>query len=141
MVQGVLGGIGMGLVYAPSMAVVSQHFSKRCTLAMSLVTSGVPFGAVIHPTKLNHLLNERVGFSRGVLASANSVSALLLIAYLSMRSRALPAPSANYCSVARKCSRDILLLMTLAYVVLDWGGRCHANKYQKSDSESSFTAN
>jgi MFS family permease len=118
MVQGVLGGIGMGLVYAPSMAVVSQHFSKRCTLAMSLVASGVPFGAVIHPIMLNHLLNDRVGFSRGVLASAGFVSALLLIACLSMRTRALPAPSNNYRSVARKCSRDILfILMTLAYVV------------------------
>jgi len=23
----------------------------------------------------------------------------------------------------------------------DWGGRCYAHKYQKSDSQSSFTAN
>ena len=57
---------------------------------MSLVTSGVPFGRVIHPIMLNHLLNDRVGVSRGVLASAGFVSALLLIACLSMRTRALP---------------------------------------------------
>jgi len=82
---------------------------------MSLVTSGVPFGRVIHPIMLNHLLNDRVGVSRGVLASAGFVSALLLIACLSMRTRALPTSSSNYRSVARKCSRNILfILMTLA---------------------------
>jgi hypothetical protein len=100
------------------MAIISQHFSKRRTLAMSLAASGVPFGAVIHPIMLNHLLNDRVGFSRGVLASAGFVSTLLLIACLSMRTRALPTPSgANYIAAAQKCSRDILfVLMTAGYV-------------------------
>jgi MFS family permease len=118
MVQGVLAGIGIGLTYAPSLAVISQHFSKRRTLAMSLVTSGTSLGAVIHPIMLNHLFNGHVGFSRGVLVSAGFVSTLLLVAHLSIRTIALPAPSANYRAVARKCSRDVLfILMTLAYVV------------------------
>ncbi|KAG1807028.1 uncharacterized protein BJ212DRAFT_1580520, partial [Suillus subaureus] len=37
MVQGVFSGFGMGLTYGPCMAVISQHFSKRRTLVMSLV--------------------------------------------------------------------------------------------------------
>jgi MFS family permease len=119
MVQGVLAGIGMGLVYAPSMTVISQHFSKKRTLAMSLVASGASLGAVVHPIMLNHLLNGQVGFSRGVLASAGFVSSLLLISCLSMRTRALPTPSgASYRVVARKCSRDILfILMTTGCVI------------------------
>ena len=119
MVQGVLAGIGSGLTYVPSMAVISQHFSKRRTLAMSFVASGTPLGAVIHPIMLNHLFNGHVGFSRGVLASAGFVSTLLLIACLSMRTRALPTPSgANYSAAARTCFRDLLfILMTTGYVV------------------------
>jgi len=117
MVQGVLAGVGMGLTYAPSIALISQHFSKRCTLVMSLVALGKPLGAVIHPIMLNHLLNGTLGFARGVRASAGFVSALLLIACLSVRTRALPTPSASYIVVARKCSRDVLfILMTAGYV-------------------------
>jgi MFS family permease len=117
-VQGVLAGFGMGLTYAPSVAVVSQHFSKRRTLVMSLVTSGTSLGAMIHPIMLNYLLNGTVGFARGVRASAGFVSALLLIACLSMRTRGLPVPTVGYTTVVRKCSRDVLfILMTIGYVI------------------------
>jgi hypothetical protein len=100
------------------MAVISQHFSKRRTLVMSLVMSGTSLGSMIHPIMLNHLLNGTVGFARGVRASAGFVSALLLIACLSMRTRGLPVPTVGYTTVVRKCSRDVLfILMTLGYVL------------------------
>ncbi|KAG2741994.1 MFS general substrate transporter [Suillus brevipes Sb2] len=111
-VQGVLAGIGMGLTYAPSVAVVSQHFSKKRTLVMSLVTSGTSLGAMIHPIMLNYLLNGTVGFARGVRASAGFVSALLLIACLSMRTRGLPVPTVGYTTVVRKCSREVFFILT-----------------------------
>jgi len=105
------------------MAIISQHFSKRRTVAISLVTAGTPLGAVIHPIMLNHLLNGHVGFSRGVIASAGFVSALLLISCLSMRTRKLPTPfdaSESYLIAARKCSRDVLfILMTTGYDAFD----------------------
>jgi MFS family permease len=99
------------------MAIISQHFSKRRTFAMSFVAAGVPLGAVIHPIMLNYLLNSHLGFSRGILVSAGFVSALLLIGCLSMRTRALPTPSgASYGASARKCSRDVLfMLMSTGY--------------------------
>ncbi|KAG0698062.1 MFS general substrate transporter [Suillus ampliporus] len=116
MVQGVLSGIGMGLTYGPCMAVISQHFSKRRTLVMSLVASGSPLGAVIHPIMLNRLLNGTVGFARGTRTSAGFVSALLLIACLSMRTRALSTstPTASYSAVARKCSREVPFILVTA---------------------------
>ncbi|KAG1731652.1 major facilitator superfamily domain-containing protein [Suillus paluster] len=122
MVQGVLAGIGIGLKYGISIAVISQHFSKRRTLVMSLVTSGSPLGAMIHPIMLNHLLNGTVGFANGVRASAGFVSVLLLIACLSMRTRELPAPTVSYSAVARKCSREVLfILMTVGSTVFQIG--------------------
>ncbi|KAG1733990.1 major facilitator superfamily domain-containing protein [Suillus lakei] len=116
MVQGVLSGIGMGLTYGPCMAVISQHFSKRRTLVMSLVASGSPLGAIIHPIMLNHLLNGTVGFTRGVRASAGFVSVLLLISCLSMRTRTLSTskPTASYSAAARKCSRDVFFILITA---------------------------
>lgn len=111
MFQGVLSGLGIGLTYGPSIAVISQHFSKRRTLAMSLVASGSPLGSIIHPIMLNHLLNGTVGFARGVLASAGFVSALLLIACLFMRTRELPVPTVSFIVVARKCFRDVLFII------------------------------
>ncbi|KAG2133319.1 major facilitator superfamily domain-containing protein [Suillus clintonianus] len=122
MVQGVLSGFGIGLTYAPSIAVVSQHFSKKRTLVMSLTTSGAPLGAMIHPIMLNHLFNGTVGFARGVRASAGFVSALLFVACLSMRTRALPAPTTSYSAVARKCSREVLfILMTVGSLLFQIG--------------------
>ncbi|KAG1768740.1 major facilitator superfamily domain-containing protein [Suillus placidus] len=116
--QGVLSGFGMGLTYGPCMAVISQHFSKRRTLVMSVVASGSPLGAIIHPIMLNHLLNGTVGFARGVRVSAGFVSALLLIACLSMRTRALSTATANYSAVARKCSRDVPFILMTAGILL-----------------------
>jgi MFS family permease len=106
----------MGLTFGPSMAILSQHFSKRRTLVMTLVASGSPMGAIIHPIMLNHLLNGPIGFVGGVRASAGFVTALLLIACLSMRTRTSPAPTAraSYSAVARKCSREVpFILMTV----------------------------
>ncbi|KIK34648.1 hypothetical protein CY34DRAFT_97603 [Suillus luteus UH-Slu-Lm8-n1] len=121
-VQGVLAGFGIGLTYAPSIVVVSQHFSTRRTMVMSLVTSGTPLGSMIHPIMLNHLLNGTVGFARGVRASAGFVSVLLLIACLSMRTRGLVAPAVSYTTVVRKCSRDVLfILMTVGSTLFQIG--------------------
>jgi MFS family permease len=122
MFQGVLAGFGMGLTYAPSIAVVSQHFSRRRTLAMSLATSGTPLGSMIHPIMLNYLLNGTVGFARGVRASAGFVSALLLISCLFMRTREPPVPTAGYTVVVQKCSREVLfILMTFGSTLFQIG--------------------
>jgi MFS family permease len=122
MFQGVLAGFGMGLTYAPSIAVVSQHFSRRRTLAMSLATSGTPLGSMIHPIMLDYLLNDTVGFARGIRASAGFVSALLLIACLFMRTREPPVPTASYTVVAQKCSREVLfILMTFGSTLFQIG--------------------
>lgn len=106
----------MGITYGPCMAVISQHFSKRRTLVMSLVASGSPMGAVVHPIMLNHLLNGTVGFERGVRASAGFVSALLLISCLSMRTRALSMskPTTSYNAAVRKCTRDVFFILITA---------------------------
>ncbi|KAG2133316.1 major facilitator superfamily domain-containing protein [Suillus clintonianus] len=136
MIQGVLSGIGMGLMYGPSMAVISQHFSKRRTLVMSFVASGTPLGAIVHPMMLNHLFHGTVGFTGGVRVSAGFVSALLLIACLSMRTRALTTskPTASYSVVARKCSREVPFILMTAGITLCQIGFFYPVFYLQLDS-------
>ncbi|KAG2149283.1 major facilitator superfamily domain-containing protein [Suillus clintonianus] len=113
--QGIGLGIASGLVYVPSIAVVSHYFRRRRTLAMTFVASGSSLGAVIHPIMLNNLLNGRLGFGNGVRASAGLVSVLLLIACLCMRTRLdPPITPANYITAARKCIRDAPFLFAIA---------------------------
>ncbi|KAG1774219.1 major facilitator superfamily domain-containing protein, partial [Suillus placidus] len=113
--QGVGLGIASGLVYVPSIAVVSHYFQRRRTLAMTFVASGSSLGAVIHPIMLNNLLNGRLGFGNGVRASAGFVSVLLLIACLCMRTRLNPPMTpTNYIVAAKKCIRDAPFIFMIA---------------------------
>jgi MFS family permease len=114
--QGVGLGIAIGLLYIPSMAVISHHFRRKRTLVLSFVASGTSLGSIIFPIMLNNLLNGNVGFANGVRASAGLVSGLLLIACLCMRTRLdSPAIPVNYVVAARKCIHDVpFVIMILA---------------------------
>ncbi|OAX37105.1 MFS general substrate transporter [Rhizopogon vinicolor AM-OR11-026] len=105
--QGIGSGCAGGLLYIPSMAVVSQYFCKRRALVMTFVASGACLGAVIHPIMLNNTLNGRLGFANGVRASAGLISGLLLIACFLIRPRLPPSKSSmNFFETANKCARD-----------------------------------
>lgn len=85
--QGLGAGLGGGLTYVPSVAIISQYFQRKRALAMTIVASGASIGAVIHPIMLNHLLGTRLGFGNSVRASAGLVAGLLLIGCCLMRTR------------------------------------------------------
>jgi len=106
--QGIGLGLAQGLLFVPTMAVVSQYFCQRRTLAMSLVISGTSIGSLIHPIMLNYLFNSRVGFANGVRISATMVTVLLLIACLLMRTRLeATKKSPDYISVGRRIAHDV----------------------------------
>jgi MFS family permease len=93
--QGIGMGLGAGIVYIPSMAIVSHYFQKRRALAMSIVASGSSFGAIIHPIMLNNTFHSSLGFEDAVRASAGLVTGLLLLACLLMRPRLPPPPQGS----------------------------------------------
>jgi MFS family permease len=84
--QGLGAGLGGGICYVPSVAIVSHYFQRRRALAMTIVASGASLGAVIHPIMLNHTLGK-LGFGTAVRASAGLVGGLLFIACCLMRTR------------------------------------------------------
>ncbi|KAJ7263402.1 major facilitator superfamily domain-containing protein, partial [Mycena rebaudengoi] len=95
--QGVLAGLGLGVAYVPSVAVVSHYFHRRRSLMMALVQSGTPLGAIVHPILLNKKLhNSQIGFGNAVRISAGINSTLLLLACILVRPRLPPLHSAQH---------------------------------------------
>lgn len=128
--QGLCAGLGGGIIYVPSVAVVSHYFQKRRAMTMSLVASGSSLGAVIHPIMLNNTLNNaKLGFGNAVRASAGLVTGLLLIACLLVRTR-LPPPEKTIAFVptVKRFSRDG------AYVFATMGQVAHIQNIVEIDS-------
>ena len=91
-------GIGGGLSYAPSLAILSQHFPDPHSRArvMMIATAGVSIGGLVYPILLNQLFygsdpqspeELRHVFARGVRASAGLSGGLLLISLALMRTK------------------------------------------------------
>ncbi|KAF9042117.1 MFS general substrate transporter [Panaeolus papilionaceus] len=116
LVQGIGLGIGAGLTYVPSVAVVSHYFQKKRPLAMMLVVAGSSIGAIVHPIMLNNLL-ARFSFRQAVGISAGMITLLLVLACSLTRPR-LPSPkvkAALFPSIRRFYNEP-------AYALLSIGG-------------------
>ncbi|CAL1704013.1 unnamed protein product [Somion occarium] len=93
--QGLGVGIALGMTYIPSLSVVAHYFSKKRAIAMGFVAAGSSLGATIHPIMLNNMFNNpKIGFVKGVRASAGMNLGLLVIACLMMRTRLPPKKAA-----------------------------------------------
>ncbi|KAF8148223.1 MFS general substrate transporter [Crassisporium funariophilum] len=66
--QGILFGLGVGLLFYPSLASISTHFSKYRATALGIAAAGSGVGGVVFPIMLQFLF-ERVGFGWGVRIS------------------------------------------------------------------------
>ena len=89
--QGLGIGLGVGLLFLPSLSIVSHHFRRRRALATGLVVSGASSGGLVFPILLNHLFaNTKVGFANGVRVSGGIIALLMIIANCIMRTRLPP---------------------------------------------------
>ncbi|KAG8722434.1 hypothetical protein FRC08_002415 [Ceratobasidium sp. 394] len=82
-------GISLGLLFLPSIGVISHHFARRRSLAMGIVTTGSSCGGIIFPIMLNKIF-ERSGYAWGVRSTAFVVLGCLIAANLLMRTRLPP---------------------------------------------------
>lgn len=85
--QGVGIGIGMGLLFIPSLSIASHYFRARRSLAMGIVLSGSSIGGVVYPIMQNHIFNGKGGFPWGVRAAGFVCLAMLIGANAMMRTR------------------------------------------------------
>ncbi|KAI0023435.1 major facilitator superfamily domain-containing protein [Xylariomycetidae sp. FL0641] len=97
--QGILTGIGGGIFFTPSMALVATYWSKRRGLAVGLATTGNSAGGMIYPTVVRELI-PRLGFAwtTRVLAFINLSLLAVVIAF--MRPRLPPRKSGPFIDVS-----------------------------------------
>lgn len=59
--QGLCMGLGFGLLYIPTITLISQRFATNRAVALGVATSGAPAGGIIYTVIFNQLIS-RVGF-------------------------------------------------------------------------------
>ncbi|PVH95940.1 MFS monocarboxylate transporter-like protein [Periconia macrospinosa] len=59
--QGILQGLGNGLLFTPLIALVSVYFTKKRAFALSLAASGAPVGGIIFPI-ISRQLSLKIGY-------------------------------------------------------------------------------
>lgn len=60
--QGVLTGIGAGIFFTPSMALITTYFQKRRGISVGVATTGNSIGGMVYPLAVRELL-PRLGFA------------------------------------------------------------------------------
>jgi MFS family permease len=90
--QGILTGLGNGIFFTPTMALVATYFSDRRGLAIGLVTMGNSGGGAIYPVITRQLL-PTIGFAwtSRVLGLVNLC--FLLLAFMFLKPRLPPRKS------------------------------------------------
>ncbi|KAI9573061.1 major facilitator superfamily domain-containing protein [Boletus coccyginus] len=116
--QGIVSGIGQGLMYVPSFAILSHHFKRRQTIMMSIVSSGAALGGIAHAIMLNQLLNGPIGFKMAVRISATFITVLLFLSCILVQTRYSPgkqeATSVNFWKATKNCFTEVPSLLTIA---------------------------
>ncbi|KAH7060468.1 MFS monocarboxylate transporter [Macrophomina phaseolina] len=93
--QGLCSGIGMGLVWCPTVSLISTYFVKRRSLALAFVLAGSSVGGVVFPVLFQQLLPP-LGFSWTVRVMGFIVLALYAIVLAIARTRINPRASAPF---------------------------------------------
>ncbi|CAK5274464.1 unnamed protein product [Mycena citricolor] len=96
--QGILFGLGVGLMFYPSLSSVSTYFCKYRATALGVVASGSSLGGVMYPVMLQRLF-ERVGFAWGVRISGLISGALCCVALATVTRYAPPKQRGAACRV------------------------------------------
>lgn len=90
--QGVLTGLGGGLVFTPAMSVVATYFSTRRSLAIGIAASGSCTGGLIYPVMVRQLLPQ-IGFGWTVRVLGFFSMAISLFAATFLKARLPPRKS------------------------------------------------
>ncbi|KAF5376598.1 hypothetical protein D9757_009593 [Collybiopsis confluens] len=122
--QGVGMGIGMGILFLPTLSVTAHYFKRRRGLVMGILLTGSSVGAVVYPIMINHLFSSSVGFAWGVRIVSFLDLAFLIIANLTMKTRLPPArkdPNSKPVNL-RGILTDIRFLIALFGITLGFWG-------------------
>ncbi|KAL6308821.1 MFS general substrate transporter [Sparassis latifolia] len=89
--QGILFGLGVGLLFYPALAAISTHFSKRRATALGIASVGSGIGGTVYPILLQRLF-VRLNFAWGVRISGFICLALCAVSVCTITSHPRPQP-------------------------------------------------
>ncbi|KAF7342736.1 Monocarboxylate permease-like protein [Mycena sanguinolenta] len=117
--HGVLFGLGVGMLFYPSLSSVSTYFSKYRATALGVVASGSSFGGVMYPIMLQRLF-QLVGFGWGVRISGLISGAVCCVAVFTVTRYAPPKQRGATCRLLETLtdSRFVLLATGSSFVAL-----------------------
>lgn len=87
--QGILVGVGAGLLFLPSVAILPTYFVKRKALANGIAMSGSGLGGIIYPV-IFHKLQPQIGFGWATRVIAFIMLGTLIVPIVGMKMRAKP---------------------------------------------------
>jgi predicted MFS family arabinose efflux permease len=87
--QGVCVGVGTGFLFVPAVALLSQYFQRRRSLANGIAASGSSIGGVVYPIMFRKLEQE-IGFPWATRAMAFLALATCCVSIATMRLRFPP---------------------------------------------------
>ncbi|KAI1463995.1 MFS general substrate transporter [Daldinia caldariorum] len=106
--QGVAVGVGCGLLFLPSAAILSQYFARRRALALGLQSAGSPIGGIVFSILFSRL-QPRIGFGWATRVIAFILLGLLVVPLVFMRPRVAP-PRHKRAFFDRDAVRDVPFL-------------------------------
>ncbi|KAJ7069261.1 major facilitator superfamily domain-containing protein [Mycena amicta] len=96
--QGLLFGLGVGMLFYPSLSSVATYFCRYRATALGIAAAGSSLGGVMYPIMLQRLF-EQYGFAWGVRISGLISGALCCIALATVTRYTPPAAKFNTASV------------------------------------------
>jgi MFS family permease len=108
--QGVAMGMGMGMTFLPSAAILGQYFSRHRALALGLSSVGSPVAGSVFPIMFSKLV-PAVGFGWATRAIAFILLAMSAIPLVFMRTRVPPTTGKARAIIDRSALRDAPLML------------------------------
>lgn len=105
--QGVCTGVGMGLAFLPSTAVLAQWFAARRALVIGLASTGSPLAGIAFPAALARLL-PAVGFPWATRVIAFVLLGLSALPVAFMRTRRVTATTTTTTNAGRPARRMLV---------------------------------
>ncbi|KAF8887445.1 major facilitator superfamily domain-containing protein [Gymnopilus junonius] len=116
--QGILLGLGVGLIFYPTMSSISTHFSKYRATALGIAAAGSGLGGVVFPITFRALF-DRLGFGWGVRISGlaggvGCIAATMMVSSLSSHKK----PQRYFDLKTIVDARFVLLIIGSCFVAL-----------------------
>ncbi|KAI1812051.1 putative monocarboxylate permease [Poronia punctata] len=117
--QGLLTGLGMGVLYMPAVATIGSYWKKNKSMALGMAAAGSGTGSILFPLVVQHL-QPMVGFARAVQAQGYLALFFTIIINLLLRPRLPPRRSGALIDL-EAFHEPAYVLFTVGVFLVFWG--------------------